>query len=326
MADLPEVTDAYYLYSCHARSLAWTDVSPRFVQDDMEDTEGFAIYEMAYHFIDMIEKDREVVLVLRATRCTSFRGTYSSPLAPTAPRKHTIWLIIEPGLGMEFVQLRWSFSTLKGDVAWATDDYFVEEFVEDMLAWDCEWPVIRLPPPSRTGSPLRDPARDYPRPHLLKPLLNLSREPSQEPTGESGFPGVADASQLSEEENKKIRAFLDYDMLASPNYAYQIYNSTNEDNPAGSQELRDLYIDWYEAHDLNYTFIEFDGRSDYVGFIRAGIPASGVATGAEGVKTEEEVSKFGGQAGAWYDACYHQLCDDVGNLNLTAWEVNSKGE
>lgn len=132
------------------------------------------------------------------------------------------------------------------------------------------------------------------------------------------------ASTLPDDENLKIRLFADYDMMASPNFAYQIYNATNDDSPAGSEELRNLYIDWYEAHDLNYTFIPFDGRSDYDGFIRAGIPAGGIATGAEGIKTEVEVEQFGGKAGDWYDPCYHQLCDDVGNNNMTAWEVNTK--
>ena len=129
---------------------------------------------------------------------------------------------------------------------------------------------------------------------------------------------------LPKEENKKIRLFMDYDMLASPNFAYQVYDARNEVNPVGSQELRDLYVDWYTAHGLNYTFIPFDGRSDYDGFIRNGIPGGGIATGAEGIKTREEEKMFGGKKGDWYDPCYHQLCDDVSNLNLTAWEVNAK--
>jgi hypothetical protein len=95
-------------------------------------------------------------------------------------------------------------------------------------------------------------------------------------------------------------------------------------NPHGSQMLRDLYIDWYEEQGLNYTFIPFDGRSDYDGFIRNGIPGGGIATGAEGIKTKEEEKVFGGKAGDWYDPCYHQLCDDVGNVNMTAWVVNTK--
>ncbi|SPO05236.1 probable APE3 - vacuolar aminopeptidase Y [Cephalotrichum gorgonifer] len=131
-------------------------------------------------------------------------------------------------------------------------------------------------------------------------------------------------AQLPAEENLKIRLFMDYDMMASPNFAYQIYNATNAVNPVGSEELRDLYVNWYEEQGLNYTFIPFDGRSDYDGFIRNGIPGGGIATGAEGVKTDEEVGLFGGKAGDWYDPCYHQLCDDLGNVNMTAWEVNTK--
>ncbi|KXT01049.1 hypothetical protein AC579_2565 [Pseudocercospora musae] len=132
------------------------------------------------------------------------------------------------------------------------------------------------------------------------------------------------AGTLSPKENQKVRLFMDYDMMGSPNFAYQIYNATNDENPAGSEELRDLYVDWYKKHGLNYTFIPFDGRSDYDGFIRAGIPAGGVATGAEGVKTKEEAGEFGGKPGDWYDPCYHQLCDNVGNVNMTAWIVNTK--
>ncbi|KAK3209183.1 hypothetical protein GRF29_69g1065106 [Pseudopithomyces chartarum] len=131
-------------------------------------------------------------------------------------------------------------------------------------------------------------------------------------------------ASLPKEENKKIRLFMDYDMMASPNFAYQIYNATNKANPNGSEELRDLYIDWYKEQGLNFTFIPFDGRSDYDGFIRHGIPGGGIATGAEGVKTKKEAEQFGGKAGDWYDPCYHQLCDDLSNVNVTAWVVNTK--
>ncbi|KAL3478116.1 hypothetical protein BJX99DRAFT_269503 [Aspergillus californicus] len=131
-------------------------------------------------------------------------------------------------------------------------------------------------------------------------------------------------SVLSKEENLKIRLFMDYDMLGSPNFAYQVYNATNAVNPVGSEELRDLYTEFYISHGLNFTYIPFDGRSDYDAFIRNGIPGGGIATGAEGVKTEEEQEMFGGVAGDWYDPCYHQLCDNLINVNTTAWEINSK--
>ena len=129
---------------------------------------------------------------------------------------------------------------------------------------------------------------------------------------------------LPAEENKKIRLFMDYDMMAGPNFAHQIYNGTNDANPEGSEEIRDLYIDYYGSEGLNYTFIAFDGRSDYDAFIKGGIPGGGIATGAEVIKTPEEQAMFGGKAGIPFDPCYHQLCDDVGNVNLTAWEISTK--
>ena len=62
----------------------------------------------------------------------------------------------------------------------------------------------------------------------------------------------------------------------------------------------------------------FDGRSDYGAFIEAGIPAGGLFSGAEGIKTEEEAEEYGGVAKAPYDECYHQACDTVTNLNARA--------
>lgn len=121
--------------------------------------------------------------------------------------------------------------------------------------------------------------------------------------------------ELSPEENYKIRLFMDYDMMASPNYQYQIYDANNVDNPRGSEELKDLYINYYVNNNLNYTLIPFDGRSDYVAFIKNGIPAGGIATGAEGVNKEN---------GEAFDKCYHDLCDDVSNLAFDAFLTNTK--
>lgn len=132
------------------------------------------------------------------------------------------------------------------------------------------------------------------------------------------------ANNLSEEENSKIRLFMDYDMMASPNYEYGIYDANNKDHPDGSGNLKDLYVDWYEQHGLNYSLMAFDGRSDYVGFIDNGIPAGGIATGAEGVKDKKSKEKFGGKVGEWFDPCYHQLCDDLSNPSYEAWEVSTK--
>lgn len=123
------------------------------------------------------------------------------------------------------------------------------------------------------------------------------------------------AYNLTQEENSNIRVFMDYDMMASPNYEYEVYDANNVDNPKGSEELRDLYIDYYKSKGLNYTLVPFDGRSDYVGFIENGIPAGGIAAGAE---------KKNAFNGGILDVCYHQLCDDVHNLSWEAFMVNTK--
>lgn len=142
---------------------------------------------------------------------------------------------------------------------------------------------------------------------------------------EEGLLGsYAYAQSLSPKENKKLRLFMDYDMMASPNYEYEVYDANNKDHPNGSGDLKDLYVNWYKEQGLNYTLVEFDGRSDYVGFIDAGIPAGGIATGAEKVKTKKGQEQFGGEAGKWFDPCYHQLCDDLSNPSYDAWLVNTK--
>lgn len=46
------------------------------------------------------------------------------------------------------------------------------------------------------------------------------------------------AYNLTKEENSKIRVFMDYDMMASPNYEYEIYDANNKENPKGSEELK----------------------------------------------------------------------------------------
>jgi len=67
----------------------------------------------------------------------------------------------------------------------------------------------------------------------------------------------------------------------------------------------------------------FNGRSDYGPFIAAGIPAGGLFTGAEGIKTAAQAATYGGTAGAPYDPCYHLACDTYANNNNTALDQMS---
>ena len=67
----------------------------------------------------------------------------------------------------------------------------------------------------------------------------------------------------------------------------------------------------------------FDGRSDYGPFIANGVPAGGLFTGAEGIKTSRQEAIYGGFAGLAFDPCYHQACDTFFNLNYTALDQMS---
>jgi len=133
-------------------------------------------------------------------------------------------------------------------------------------------------------------------------------------------------SQLNQTEKNKIRLLLDFDMMASPNYAIQIYDGDGsaygEAGPPGSAEAEAEFTSFFvkELHQ-NYTQIEFDGRSDYGPFMEAGIAAGGIAGGAEAIKTVEEAAMFGGQAGVAYDINYHAVGDTIDNLNLKCWEL-----
>lgn len=137
-------------------------------------------------------------------------------------------------------------------------------------------------------------------------------------------------SQLNQtaSEIAKIRAYLNFDMIASPNYVYAIYDgdgsSFNLTGPPGSAEIEADFQGFYITKGVKYTSTAFDGRSDYGPFLENNIPAGGLFTGAEEVKTEEEAVAFGGTAGVAYDENYHQAGDTFDNLAHDAFLLNTQ--
>ncbi|KAF2736882.1 Zn-dependent exopeptidase [Polyplosphaeria fusca] len=125
-----------------------------------------------------------------------------------------------------------------------------------------------------------------------------------------------------------VRAYLNFDMIASPNYVHAIYDGDgsafNETGPAGSAEIEHFFESFFEKNGENSTATAFDGRSDYLAFIENGIPAGGTFTGAEELKTEEEEEMFGGTAGEALDPNYHSAGDTVENLNMDAFVLHTK--
>ena len=93
--------------------------------------------------------------------------------------------------------------------------------------------------------------------------------------------------------------------------------------PKGSGSIESVFIEYFSLQSLESEPTEFDGRSDYDAFINAGVPAGGLFTGAEGIKTAAQANIYGGTAGIAYDPCYHQACDTIGNVNETALDEMS---
>jgi Zn-dependent M28 family amino/carboxypeptidase len=122
---------------------------------------------------------------------------------------------------------------------------------------------------------------------------------------------------------------LNFDMIGSPNYVFFVYDGDDSDGegagpgPAGSAQIEALFESFYGTFGEPFKGTDFSGRSDYGPFIAVGIPSGGLFTGAEGVKTPDEVALWGGTAGAQYDPCYHLACDTYDNVNLQALDVNA---
>ena len=132
---------------------------------------------------------------------------------------------------------------------------------------------------------------------------------------------------LSKREIKNIALNLNFDMIGSPNFVRFVYDGDGSDTPLdgpnGSANIEDVFLNYFAEQGLSTEPTAFDGRSDYGPFIEVGIPAGGLFTGAEGIKTEEEAAIYGGTAGEQYDPCYHLACDTFDNISLEALDQNS---
>ncbi|MYX08135.1 M20/M25/M40 family metallo-hydrolase [Streptomyces sp. SID8375] len=115
---------------------------------------------------------------------------------------------------------------------------------------------------------------------------------------------------LSSAERSKIKAYYNFDMIASTNGGYFINHVTS----TAAQPMK-AYWDSLGLQPEENT--EGAGRSDDYSFEQAGIPTSGYAMGAGARKTSAQAAKWGGTANRSYDPCYHQSCDTTGNINAT---------
>ncbi|MEV0698452.1 M28 family metallopeptidase [Saccharopolyspora sp. NPDC050389] len=147
---------------------------------------------------------------------------------------------------------------------------------------------------------------------------------------ESGLVGSTQYVQgLSFEQQLDIALYLNFDMIGSPNAGYFVYDGDGSTGgptgPQGSGQIEQDFAAAMAAQGVEVEGDEFDGRSDYGEFIAVGIPAGGLNTGVETLKTEEQAAKWGGTAGVAFDPNYHSAGDNLSNVDRVALERNAKG-
>jgi Zn-dependent M28 family amino/carboxypeptidase len=147
---------------------------------------------------------------------------------------------------------------------------------------------------------------------------------------ESGLVGSTFyVDNLTQEEQDQIALYLNFDMVGSPNYFFGVYDGDDSDGvgagpgPEGSAQIEATFEGFYDSAGEPHEGTDFSGRSDYGPFIAVGIPAGGLFTGAEGIKTDAQAAIYGGTAGDQFDPCYHLACDTFDNNSMKALDVNS---
>lgn len=127
----------------------------------------------------------------------------------------------------------------------------------------------------------------------------------------------------------RLAAYLNIDMVASPNYVIGVYDGDgssfpDEKLPAASGAIENTFNQYFDGTGQAWVDIEMGGASDHASFIASGIPVGGLFTGAGETKTAEEEQLFGGTAGQPYDSNYHKPSDTFANLSTDALVINGK--
>jgi aminopeptidase S len=132
---------------------------------------------------------------------------------------------------------------------------------------------------------------------------------------------------LSGPERQRIAAYLNVDMVASPNAGYYVQGGAgrrpSQTGPPGSAGVVRVLSDQLARTGAVAEVVPFDGESDYVAFIEAGIPSGSMYAGDDDEKSPREARSWGGRAGAPFDPCYHRACDRVDDLDRTALDRNT---
>ena len=127
-------------------------------------------------------------------------------------------------------------------------------------------------------------------------------------------------ASLSQAERDRIVAYLNNDMIGSPNGGRFVYDPAVAELPEtvspGSAAITERFLTYFSARGLATAPAWSNGRSDDAAFAEAGIPVGGLFSGAEEIKTPAQAALWGGTAGVAFDPCYHLACDDLSNVDV----------
>lgn len=122
---------------------------------------------------------------------------------------------------------------------------------------------------------------------------------------------------LSKREVAEIFAYLNFDMVGSPNYVRFIDRTRGN---AKSEAIGALFEKAFAQRGLGAGHVNSKGLTDTASFLEAGIPTAGLFSGTDDLKTKSQQRRYGGTAGEPYDACYHRACDTTENISRRALE------
>ena len=132
------------------------------------------------------------------------------------------------------------------------------------------------------------------------------------------FGSAAYVDALAPSELGRIGAYLNLDMIGSPNAIRLVYAET--DAAFGADAITERFATHFASLDLPWSPIDLEGDSDHGPFIEAGIPTGGLFSGGIEPVTDDEAERFGAIAGSPADACSHQACDTLANVDVATLE------
>ncbi|MGM0929780.1 MAG: M28 family peptidase [Actinomycetota bacterium] len=138
---------------------------------------------------------------------------------------------------------------------------------------------------------------------------------------------VEDLAENDSGELDNITAYLNLDMVASPNYVIAIYDPRESDGdsrphvPDGSLEIMKFFIDYFDSRAQPWVSTIWNFDSDQVAFVEEDVAVGGLFTGSEETKSPREGILFGGAVGQPRDPNYHKSGDDISNVNLEALSI-----